>query len=172
MLDKFLKQGYVLLNDKEAFKFIDLNEVKWTDAGDVGLQIVIKEPLIQKQLLDTREYLGEKYVKQIDVNYKSSDKIDLVNGMDKATLVWHNDMIKRGPNFCILAYFDTMDNDIGGAICFRKTLNKKQLIEHYPKPYDLIIMNQSIKFEHKVTPLKLKLPRRVASFHYYVNGRI
>ena len=172
MLDKFLKQGYVLLNDKEAFKFIDLNEVKWTDAGDVGLQIVIKEPLIQKQLLDTREYLGEKYVKQIDVNYKSSDKIDLVNGMDKATLVWHNDMIKRGPNFCILAYFDTMDNDIGGAICFRKTLNKKQLIEHYPKPYDLIIMNQSIKFEHKVNPLKLKLPRRVASFHYYVNERI
>lgn len=171
MLDKFLTQGFVLDNNIEAFKFIDLNEIKWTDAGHVGLQVVIKKQSIQQQLLDTQKYLGEKYVKQIDENYKLADKIDLVNGMDKATLVWHNDLIE-GPNLCVLTYFDTMDNDIGGAICFRETLTKKQLIEHYPKQYDLLIMNQSSKFEHMVTSLKLKLPRRVASFNYFIDERL
>ena len=171
MLDNFLTQGYVLTNDKDAFEFIDLNEIKWTDAGHVGLQVVIKDESIKKQLQDTQKYLGEKYVKQIDINYKLSDKIDLVNGMDKATLVWHNDLIE-GPNLCILAYFDTMDSDIGGAICFRETLSKRELIEHYPKQYDLLVMNQSMKFEHMVTSLKLKLPRRVASFNYYIDERL
>ena len=50
MLDNFLTQGYVLTNDKAAFEFIDLNEIKWTDAGHVGLQVVIKDETIQKQL--------------------------------------------------------------------------------------------------------------------------
>ena len=170
MLDNFLTRGYVLTNDKDAFEFIDLNEIKWTDAGHVGLQVVIKDETIQKQLLDTQKYLGEKYVKQIDINYKLSDKIDLVNGMDKATLVWHNDLIE-GPNLCILIYFDTMNSNIGGAISFRETLTENNLVNHYPVQYDILIMNQSKKFQHIVTPLKLNLPRRVASFNYFIDER-
>ena len=171
MLDNFLTQGYIIQNDKSILQLIDLNEVKWTDAGHVGLQVVIKEQSIHQQLLNTQKHLGEKYVKPIDKNYTLADKIDLVNGMDNATLVWHNDLIE-GPNLCILAYFDTMDNDIGGAICFRETETKKELINYYPQQYDIIIMNQSMKFEHIVTSLKLKLPRRVASFNYYINERL
>jgi hypothetical protein len=171
MIDDFLTKGYIILNDKNCFEFIDINDVKWTDAGYVGLQVVIKEQKIYQQLLDTQKHLGEKYVKQIDKNYKLDDKIDLVNGMDNATLMWHNDLIE-GPNLCILAYFDTMDEDIGGAICFREAQTKKELINYYPQQYDVIIMNQSMKFEHIVTPLNLKLPRRVASFNYYINERL
>jgi len=171
MIDNFLTKGFVILNDKDPFRFIDINDIQWTDAGHVGLQVVIKEEKIQNELLTTQKYLGEKYVKQIDSNYKLANKIDLVNGMDEATLVWHNDLIE-GPNLCILTYFDDMDIDIGGAICFRKTETKEDMIKHYPKKNDILIMNQSLKYEHIVTPLKLKLPRRVASFNYYIDERL
>lgn len=170
MIDDFLTKGFIILNDKDSFQFIDINDIKWTDAGHVGLQVVIKENKIQNELLETQKYLGEKYVKQIDPNYKLANKIDLVNGMDEATLIWHNDLIE-GPNLCILAYFDDMDEDIGGAICFRNSETKEKIIKYYPIQNDLIIMNQSMKYEHIVTPLKLKLPRRVASFNYYITER-
>lgn len=171
MIDSFLTKGFIILNDKNSFNFIDINDIKWTDAGHVGLQVVIKENKIRNELLETQKYLGEKYVKQIDFNYKLADKIDLVNGMDEATLIWHNDLIE-GPNLCILAYFDDMDEDIGGAICFRNSETKEEIIKYYPIQNDIIIMNQSLKYEHIVTPLKLKLPRRVASFNYYINERL
>jgi hypothetical protein len=171
MLDNFLTQGYIIENDKSVIKFINLDNVKWIEDKNLSLQICKKEKLIENQLLDIQKYLGEKCVKQIDKNYKLADKIELVNGIDNATLMWHNDLVE-GPNLCILAYFDTMDEDIGGAICFRETETKKELINYYPQQYDIIIMNQSMKFEHIVTPLKLKLPRRVASFNYYINERL
>ncbi len=171
MIEKFLTKGFILLNDKDSFKFIDINDIQWTDAGHVGLQVVIKEDKIQNELLKTQKYLGEKYVKQIDANYKLANKIDLVNGMDEATLVWHNDLIE-GPNLCILAYFDTMDKDTGGAIKFRNTETKELMISCYPHQYNLLIMNQSKRFEHIVEPLLLKLPRKVASFNYYIDERL
>lgn len=171
MLDNFLTQGYIIENDKDVFKFINLNEVKWVEDENLSLQIHKKEKLIQNQLLDTQKYLGKKYVKLIDKNYKLSDKTDLVNGIDKATLLWHNDLIE-GPNLCILIYFDTMNSNIGGAISFRETLTENNLVNHYPVQYDILIMNQSEKFQHIVTPLKLKLPRRVASFNYFIDERL
>jgi hypothetical protein len=171
MIENFLKNGFIILNDKKSFKFIDIYDLQWTDAGNVGLQIVIKENKIQNELLQTQKYLGEKYVKQIDINYKFFDKIDLVNGMDDATLIWHNDLIKES-NLCILMYFDTMDKDIGGAIQFRFAHNKKLINSYYPKQHDIIIMNQSLKFEHKVTSLKIKMPRKVASFNYLINKNL
>lgn len=170
MLDNFLTQGYVIENNKDVFKFINLDNVKWIKDKNLGLQICKKEKLIENQLLDTQKYLGEKYVKLIDKNYKLSDKIDLVNGIDKATLLWHNDLIE-GPNLCILIYFDTMNSNIGGAISFRETLTENNLVNHYPVQYDILIMNQSEKFQHIVTPLKLNLPRRVASFNYFIDER-
>ena len=66
MLDNFLTQGYVLTNDKDAFKFIDLNEIKWTDAGHVGLQVVIKDVLIKKQLQQNIVVLILLLLKQIN----------------------------------------------------------------------------------------------------------
>jgi hypothetical protein len=171
MIDNFLTKGFVILNDKTSFQFVDINDIKWSNAGHVGLQVVIKEEKIQNELLSTQKHLGEKYVKHIDTNYKLANKIDLVNGMDQATLDWHNDLIE-GPNLCILAYFDDMDDDTGGAICFRNSETKEELIKYYPIQNDLVIMNQSLKFEHIVTPLKLKLPRRVASFNYYIDERL
>tara|TARA_B110000503_G_C7136033_1_gene408820 strand:- start:319 stop:840 length:522 start_codon:yes stop_codon:yes gene_type:complete len=168
MINDFLTKGFIILNDEEPFKFIDINDIGWTEAGHVGLQVVIKEDKIQNELIKVQKYLGEKYVKQIDPNYRLADKIDLVNGMDQATLVWHNDLVE-GPNLCILAYFDSMDEDVGGAICFRISETKEDLIKYHPIQNDVLIMNQSLKYEHIVTPLKLKLPRRVASFNYFVN---
>jgi len=171
MLDNFLTQGYVIENDKDVFKFINLDNIKWIEDKNLGLQICKKEKLIKNQLLDTQKYLGEKYVKLIDKNYKLSKKIDLVNGIDRDTMFWHNDLIE-GPNLCILLYFDTMNNNIGGDISFREALTKNKLVKHYPTQYDILIMNQSKKYQHIVSPLKVNLPRRVASFNYFVDERL
>jgi len=171
MLNEFLINGHHKLNDIVPLNFIDIYRVEWSDAGYVGLQVAFKDNILKNQLKKVQEYLGNNYVKQIDPDYKIADKIDLVNGMDAATLVWHNDLIE-GPNLCILAYFDTMDKDIGGAIQFRNTQTKELINSYYPQQHDIIIMNQSLKFEHIVTPLNFKLPRRVASFNYYINERL
>jgi len=171
MLSEFLTNGHYKLNNDKVFSYIDINNIQWTDAGHVGLQVAIKNEELINLLKKTQKYLGDILIKPIDPNYKLTDKIDLVNGMDAATLVWHNDLIE-GPNVCILAYFDTVDKDIGGAIQFRNSETKELINSYYPKQYDIIIMNQSLKFEHIVTPLKLKLPRRVASFNYYINERL
>lgn len=168
MLNEFLTNGHYKINDVVPLNFIDIYRVKWYDACHMGLQLAIKDNKLIGQLKRVQEYLSDTYVKQIDPNYKSVDKIDLVNGMDDATLVWHNDLVE-GPNLCILVYFDTMDKDIGGAIQFRNTQTKELINSYYPQQHDIIIMNQSLKFEHIVTPLNFKLPRRVASFNYYIN---
>jgi len=168
MLNEFLTNGHYKINDVVPLNFIDIYRVKWYDACHMGLQLAIKDNKLIDQLKLVQEYLSNTYVKQIDPNYKSVDKIDLVNGMDDATLVWHNDLVE-GPNLCILVYFDTMDKDIGGAIQFRNTQTKELINSYYPQQHDIIIMNQSLKFEHIVTPLNFKLPRRVASFNYYIN---
>ena len=47
MIDDFLTKGFVIFNDKDVFQFIDINDIKWSDAGHVGLQVVIKEEKIQ-----------------------------------------------------------------------------------------------------------------------------
>ena len=171
MLDNFLTQGYVIENDKDVFKFISLDNINWTDDEKIGLQICKKEELIENQLLDTQKYLGEKYVKLIDKNYKLSDKIDLVNGVDKATMLWHNDLIE-GPNCGCLLYFDDIDNDTGGAIKFRHSKSKDQICEIYPKKYDIIFINHSLRFQHIVTEQKMSVPRRVMSLNFYLDERL
>jgi hypothetical protein len=171
MLDNFLTQGYVIENDKDVFKFISLDNINWTDDEKIGLQICKKEELIENQLLDTQKYLGEKYVKLIDKNYKLSDKIDLVNGVDKATMLWHNDLIE-GPNCGCLLYFDDTDEDTGGAIKFRHAKSKDQICEIYPKKYDIIVINHSLRFQHIVTEQKMPVPRRVMSLNFYLDERL
>jgi hypothetical protein len=171
MIDNFLSKGHIYLNDSNAFKYIDIHNVQWSDPGCIGLSVAIKDQELKNQLVETQTYLAKKYVKEIDNNYKISEKIDLVNGMDKATLEWHNDMIIVS-NLCVLMYFDSMDEDIGGAIQFRNTKTKELINSYYPKQHDIVIMNQSEQFEHMVTSLKIKMPRKVASFHYFVNKNL
>jgi hypothetical protein len=168
MLDDFLFKGFVRLNDPLMFTEIDFECLRWKNSGMVGLPIAERDNETNDAISRTQKMLGEKYVKLFDENYKCGDMCEIVNGMDEATLSWHNDLVE-GYNLCILLYFDTMDSDIGGDISFRESITKEQTGNFYPNHGDVLIMNHSERFEHVVAPLKMPLHRRVASFNYNIN---
>ena len=170
MFEQFITKGFVRLNDPTMFSEIDFEDLRWKNSGMVGLPIVERDDLVQRGIDTTQRLLGAKYVSIFDENYKLGDLCEIVNGMDEATLSWHNDLVE-GYNLCILLYFDTMDEDIGGAISFRYT-NSDHIETFYPKHGDVLIMNHSKRFEHVVSPLNIPLHRRVASFNYIIDWDI
>ena len=71
--------------------------------------------------------------------------------------------------FGILLYFSDTDEDTGSGIGFRDPVTKIEHAFFYPKSGDVCIINHTTKFEHRVTPQNIPIPRIVASFHYYVD---
>jgi hypothetical protein len=167
MLEDFYLKGYVRFNDPEMSKEIDIESLHWTDPGLVGLKVVKRNADVEASL-DKTQKLINKYVSMIDENFVEHHVREIVDGMDATTLMWHNDLVE-GPNLAVLLYFDSMDEDIGGAFCIRDRNTKEFIDSFYPQRGDVLIMNHGERFEHCVTPLKLQLPRRVATVNYYVN---
>ena len=168
LFEEFLTKGCVRINDPSVFSEIDFETLRWKNSGMVGLPIVERDEQVQTAINTTQKILGEKYVKILDENYNVGQLCEIVNGMDQPTLVWHNDLVE-GYNVCILLYFDSMDEDIGGSISFRDSTTKEITESFYPQYGDVLIMNHSKRFEHIVSELKIPLHRRVASFNYYIN---
>lgn len=171
LFEDFINKGCVKINDPSMFSEIDFESLIWKNSGMIGLPIVERNEHIEIAISKTQKKLGEKYVKLLDEEYKVGELCEIVNGMDQPTLVWHNDLVE-GYNLCILLYFDSMDEDIGGAISFRDSITKEITESFYPKYGDILIMNHSKRFEHIVSPLIIPLHRRVASFNYYINSAI
>jgi hypothetical protein len=171
LFEDFLTKGCARINDLSVFSEIDFESLRWKNSGMVGLPIIERDEQIQQAINITQKILGEKYVKILDDNYTIGEMCEIVNGMDDATLSWHNDLIE-GYNVCILLYFDSMDDDIGGDISFRDSATKEITESFYPQYGDVLIMNHSNRFDHVVSPLKIPLHRRVASFNYYINPAI
>ncbi len=168
--DDFFNNGFSLINDPEVFVYLeDIDYWEWLNWKHQGLQLIKRTDEIQNAIDKTQILLGEKYVSKFDPNYKLGKECEIVNGMDDATLSWHNDNIE-GYNLCILLYFDTMDHDIGGKTKFRHMASKEISGEFYPKKYDVSFMNHCLRFEHVVTPLNFSMHRRVASFNFNING--
>lgn len=167
--ENMFNNGYHKLNDPDVFRYLkDIDAWEWKNRKDQGLQLVKRNPEIEEAIDKTQQLLGEKYVKHLDPNYQLGDDCEIVNGMDDATLSWHNDNIE-GYNLCILLYCDSMDQDIGGDISFRDRVTKEVTGQFYPQQYDVSFMNHCLRFEHIVNPLKLNLPRRVALFNYKIS---
>jgi hypothetical protein len=163
------EKGYYKFVDIEAFQFIDINTVEWSDKGTIPLQMVKRTERVEQILKETQKYLGEKYVRPLYGEYHM-DYCDLVNGMDDNVYEWHNDYEENKVNLGILLYFSDTDEDIGSGIGFRDPISKVEHAFFYPKAGDVCILNHTTKFEHRVTKQNIPLPRIVASFHYYVNG--
>lgn len=169
MHDNFFNNGFHLINDPEVFVYLDdIDGWEWANWKGQGLQLIKRNNQIEKAILDTQILLAEKYVKNLDPNYSLGKECEIVNGMDDATLSWHNDNIE-GYNLCILLYFDTMDTEIGGKIRFRSIDSKEVTGEFFPKKYDVAFLNHCSRFEHVVTPMFMPLDRRVASFNFNID---
>jgi len=169
MLDKFLNNGFIKINDPKAFKFFDIDSVEWTEKGSEGLAIIKRNQKIENQLDKTREYVSDKHIMPIFGSHAYS-KIEVVDGLDLATLVWHNDLVE-GPNCGCLMYCDDTDEETGGAIMFRHARSKEEIIKYYPKKYDILIVNHSLRFQHMVTEQKMPVPRRVISLNFNIDER-
>lgn len=164
-----MNNGFYFIRDHEAFNFIDINNVTWSQRGTNPLQMVIRTDDVETNLLATQHYLGEKYIKPLFGDYHN-DYCDLVNGMDDNVYEWHNDYEVGKVNVGILLYFSDTDSEIGSRIEFRHAETKQFINYMYPREHDICIINHGTKFEHRVTKQNIPLPRIVASFHYYVNG--
>lgn len=170
MMEKqILDKGYCCIRDEEAFQFIDIYSVKWSELGDIPLQMCVRTPETQAALLQTQTWLGEKYIRPIFGDY-TCNYVDLVNGMDDNVFDWHNDYEQDKVNLGILLYFTDTDEEIGSGIGFRRPFTTESTGFFYPKAGDVCVINHTTNFEHRVTKQKIPLQRIVASFHYYVNS--
>lgn len=168
--ENMFNAGYHRLNDNEVFIHLkDLDSCEWKNWRGQGLQLIKRTPEIEDAIHKTQLLLADKYVKHLDENYKLGGDCEIVNGMDDATLSWHNDNVE-GYNLCILLYLDTLDSDIGGMTRFRNIHTKELTGEFYPQQYDVSFMNHCSRFEHVVTPMILPMNRRVALFNFNING--
>jgi hypothetical protein len=163
MKTNLLTKGYYKTRDEEAFQFLDINEVQWSLNGSIPLQMVVRTPEVELKLYQTQLVLATKYLKNCKADY-----VDLVKGMDDNVYEWHNDFEPNKVNLGILLYYTDIDQDTGGAIQFRK-LGSTEVETVYPKQYDILVINHTEHFEHRVTPQKIKVPRIVGSYHYWVD---
>jgi hypothetical protein len=163
MKTNLLTKGYHKIRDEEMFKFIDINEVQWSLQGTIPLQMAVRTPELEMKLYQTQLLLATTYLKTCKADY-----VDLVKGMDDNVYDWHNDFEPHKVNLGILLYYTEIDEETGGAIEFRK-LGSTEVETLYPKQYDILIINHTENFEHRVTKQKIKVPRIVGSYHYWVD---
>jgi hypothetical protein len=168
MKKQIVDKGYYYIKDEDAFQFIDIYSVEWSELGDIPLQMCVRTTPTQTSLLQTQTWLAEKYIKPNFGDYTCS-YVDLVNGMDNNVFDWHNDYEENNVNLGILLYFSDTDEEIGSGIGFRRPITTEPTGFFYPKAGDVCIINHTTNFEHQVTKQNIPLPRIVASFHYYVN---
>lgn len=167
--DNFFNNGFHKVNDPEMFRYLnDIDSWEWKNWKDQGLQLIKRNPTIEYAITNTQHLIANKYLRNLDSSYKIGGDCEIVNGMDDATLSWHNDNVE-GYNICVLLYLDSMDEDIGGMTRFRDRQTKELTGEFYPQKYDVSFMNHGLRFEHVVTELKLPMDRRVALFNYNIN---
>jgi hypothetical protein len=168
MREQLLNQGYYKTQDADAFQYLDIYNVEWTDEGTIPLQMVVRSPETQSTLLTTQLWLGEKYIRPLFGDYHC-DYCDLVKGMDDNVYEWHNDYEEGRVNLGILLYFSDTDETTGTDVQIRTAITHEPTGLFYPKQGDVAFLNHTVNFEHIVTPQQIKLPRIVASFHYYVD---
>jgi hypothetical protein len=169
MKKQILDKGYYYTKDEDAFQFIDIYSIQWSELGDIPLQMCVRTPETQAALLQTQAWLAEKYVCPVFGNYKNS-YVDLVNGMDNNVFEWHNDYEENKVNLGILLYFTDTDEETGSGIGFRLPFITESTGFFYPKAGDVCVINHTTNFEHRITKQNIPVPRIVASFHYYVNA--
>ena len=90
MKKQILYKGYYCTKDEDAFQFIDIYSVQWSELGIIPLQMCVRTPETQTTLLQTQTLLGEKYIRPIFGDY-TCNYVDLVKGLDDNVFDWHTD---------------------------------------------------------------------------------
>lgn len=96
--------------------------------------------------------------------------VDAWRGIDEKTDVWHTDHIE-GSNLAFLMYLTDMDKYTGGGIQIKRHgLSEYKTI--YPKKYDIVVLNQTEEFRHRVINLKKPINRDVANIEFNIMERL
>lgn len=109
-------------------------------------------PFIQKMNSELSEYFSVKFM-----------KAEIWDDVDKGSKEWHNDnkYNESMANLTVLIYCD--ERKEGNSISVRGPLCEVKIL---PDRYDMVIINQNKKFEHKASISEL--PRRVIGLQYFI----
>ena len=166
MLESLVNEGYFYFRDLDAFQFLDINSVSWTSKGVIPLRLANMTNETIMSLNEMQRYLGEKYIQPVFGNH-NLDYYEMVNGLDDSVYEWHHDSEAGKNKLGILMYFSNTDEETGGSLEIRNSETKVEKVALYPKFGDICVLHHTTKFEHRVSELKIPVPRIVAIFHYY-----
>ena len=162
---KSQKLGYYKFNDPAAFvhleKFFKMRMIKlW---NRTALYPILHYPIGIHYLRKTQKLLKELYMSDMQTQY---GEVDAWRGIDQSTDVWHNDM-PDGYNTAFLMYLCNTNTATGGGLQFR-TKDAKYTEIVFPKKYDIIMLDQDLKYEHRVLPVFAPINRDIANIEFNI----
>lgn len=154
--------GFYHFNDPNAFVYL-----KWYFKMPMFKYQTVQYPI----LLPLGKLLLRKSQKLINKLYLDNFNAEFGNvngwrGIDSNTDVWHNDLIE-GWNTAFLLYMSEITEETGGGIQFKR-IDSDEVYTIYPKKYDIIIMDQSETFLHRVIPLSKPINRNVVNIEFNI----
>ena len=164
-IENVLINGVWPTADPLPFRFFDGVEIPFKDVG--GYKVAVHTPEVENALKMCHTYLGDKYIKQLSNQYILYGQPEIVNGVDKGSLNWHNDN-KEGANIAALIYFTSASNpDTGGQVEVRNAETKSLSAYLYPGKTDVILLNHAKQWEHKIGEFKPIGVERITGFFDY-----
>ena len=166
-IENVIINGVFAFKDPVAYRFFEGVEIPFKQQGEYKVCIHTKE--VDNALKITHSYLGDKYIKMLSGKYNLYGQPEIVNGVDNGSTNWHNDL-KEGANLAILMYFTNACNKKqGGSLSVRNKETKELSCWLYPGKNDLIFLNHSKVWEHRVGKFKLiDSERIVGCFNYNI----
>jgi len=159
---KSQKLGYYKFNDPEVFKYLKWYYRMPTVPFETVYYPILYWPVGRILIRLTQFLLKKKYVP-----FKSKiGNCDAWKGVDLNTDNWHNDFIE-GSNTAFLLYLSDTNESTGGGIQFRRE-GVDDVSTVYPKKYDIIVIDQSMQFQHRVIPLKKPINRYIANIEFNI----
>lgn len=159
-LDNFLTKGYARFNE---LGLLNLSKFVMTNVEVQDKLVEDKDPEQQLELKNFIDYITKNYVNPIWPNAEVT-YYGVWDGVDEGSMTWHNDAVE-GFDFNVLYYYDSTDEDVGGAVEFRYNGGEDII---YPKAGDIVFINQNGKFYHKAN--RSEKQRRVATIEYKTNS--
>ena len=158
-------QGFYHTNNSKVFGALEWYYSKWIPFFRFrNVKYPIHAWPIGRMLLRaTQRKLKAAYLNDVDTDMGG---IDAFRGIDNGTEKWHNDLVE-GCNTAFLLYMSDMTPETGGAIQFR-TVGAQGVHTIYPKRYDIVIMDQSELFQHRVLPLNKPVNRDISHFEFNI----
>lgn len=164
-INDFYTKGYAKFSEPDLVKMISVEDVDFV-YHEERLRDNFRDgfpPHVVQQMDLANAYLTEKYIDKLSQDHEFMNYV-IWEGVDKDSGLWHNDGFEGG-NVFFLFYFDQQFPESGGEIQF-KWPGEGNIDTYYPKPGDLMLLNQSSGFFHRAS--KSKIQRRLCSWTYHV----